>query len=377
MVHAADDSCIEIPPHGLYVLNFSLCATALLAATASLQTTLEEQRVAQDVPGISAVVVSRDEVVFLGGSGTASLDTGEPITPDTPFYLGSVSKVLTAALTLKLVESDKIQLDDVVTEVNHAPQPPVRVRHLLSHASGLEREGDFGYWFNAEFPSTQKLSRYLAKTQLRFAPGSQTRYSNIGYAALGLIIERTLSRPFKDALQTELLEPLGMKSSGVNRTEGLASGYSPPGRLLPNKQNPFAGVGRQISDRHERMYYGPDAMAPAFGIVSTARDMGQFLRFLLHEESDALLSAATRKKMREPQGSGRGLGLRISSLNGREVAQHGGWFAAHRSHLLLDVEAGIGVVVLTNGDNASPDDIAKALLRSAHQPRSTERKSSP
>jgi len=66
--------------------------------------------------------------------------------------------------------------------------------------------------------------------------------------------------------------------------------------------------------------------------------------------------------MREKQRSGWGLGIRIEKLNGRTVARHGGWFAAHRSHLLLDIENGVGVVVMANGDNADPAAVADELL---------------
>ena len=62
------------------------------------------------------------------------------------------SKVLTAALTLRLVESGELDLDDEVPGIAQGKYAAVRIRHLLSHSSGLEREGDFGYWFNADFP---------------------------------------------------------------------------------------------------------------------------------------------------------------------------------------------------------------------------------
>ena len=66
--------------------------------------------------------------------------------------------------------------------------------------------------------------------------------------------------------------------------------------------------------------------------------------------------------MLTPQRFGRGLGLRVGRYKGRPVARHDGWFAAHRSHLLIDPEAAIAVVVLANSDSAAPDDIAEALF---------------
>jgi CubicO group peptidase (beta-lactamase class C family) len=245
------------------------------AAAAPLQGVLDEQRTTQDIAGVSAVVFGQGETLFLGASGVADLETGAVMTPDTRLYIGSVSKVLTAAVTLQLVESGQLDLDDEIPDIAQGTYAPVRIRHLLSHSSGLEREGDFGYWFDADFPTNSELADYLARAELRFAPGSDTRYSNIGYAALGLVISRSVSRSFDEALHAWLLEPLGMRSSGVTApVAGMANGYTPPGRMLPSNERPFAGVGAPVGDRHVRMYHDAAAMAPAFGIYSTARDMG-------------------------------------------------------------------------------------------------------
>ena len=337
---------------------------AMASTIAALQATLDEQREAQDVPGVSAVVVTQGEVLFAGASGLADLEQDVPMTPDTALYIGSVSKVLTAVLILQLVESGELSLDEPVNGIGNDSQTPVLLWHLLAHASGLEREGDFGYWFSADFPTTAELAAYLSGAALRFAPGSDTRYSNIGYGALGLVASRALSQTYEQALRSQLLLPLGMTSSGTQWSGAeMANGYTPPGKRLPNEDRPFAGVGESVGDRHVRMYHDARAMSPAFGIYSTANDMGRLLGLLLDRDSDDILSATMRTRMRERHSSNRGLGLRLTSIDGREVARHDGWFAAHRSHLLLDYETGTGIVVLTNGDNAEPADIAEVLLQ--------------
>ena len=88
-------------------------------------------------------------------------------------------------------------------------------------------------------------------------------------------------------------------------------------------------------------------------------------RFILGYYGEDLISPELRRLMLTPQVPGRGIGLRIGELNDRKIARHDGWFAAHRSHLLLDLNAGIGVVVLANSNSASPDEIAEALLAEA------------
>jgi len=113
------------------------------------------------------------------------------------------------------------------------------------------------------------------------------------------------------------------------------------------------------------MYHDAKAMSPAFGAYSTARDMGRLALFLLGDGNEDVLSLETREAMRERQRSGRGLGVGLERDGDQVLATHGGWFAAHRSQLLLDHENGIAVIVLTNSDNAAPRRIANALYRAA------------
>lgn len=345
-------------------------ALLLLALTVSappdLQSILDGIREAQEVPGVSAVVVRRDTVLFAGASGVTDLETAHPMTADTVMYMGSLTKILTAILTLQLIEADTLRLEDALTGIateSRRNSAMIRVEHLLTHSAGLEREGNFGYWFTADFPDSTALARYLVDAQLRFDPGTALHYSNVGYAALGRVIEQASAQNYKDALRTRVLEPLKMEASGVAGSDAtVATGYTPPGRIIPSKERPFAGVGRRVGTRHVRMYHNARAMSPAFGAYTSARDLGRLASFLLGHEGNEVLSQAMRSRMRERQASGWGLGLKIRRLAGRTVARHDGWFAAHRSHLLLDVENGIAVVVMANSDNATPGKIADALL---------------
>lgn len=352
--------------------NALLVVALTLAAPAELQAVLDRIRDAQDVPGVSAVVIQQNEVVFAGASGVANLETAQPMTADTVMYMGSLTKILTAVLTLQLVESDRLKLEDPVTGIaidSIGGNSTIRVTHLLTHSAGLEREGDFGYWFNADFPDANLLAKYLVSTELRSTPGTTLHYSNVGYAALGRVIEQASNQSYGDALRTRVLEPLKMFDSGVAGTgRNVATGYTPTGRIIPSSERPFAGVGRQVGDRHVRMYHNARAMSPAFGAYTSARDLGRLALFLLDQGGDAILSKAMRARMRERQASGWGLGLKIQRNKGRTLARHDGWFAAHRSHLLLDIDAGIAVVIQANSDSASTGKIADALYKAVLKP---------
>lgn len=335
-----------------------------LGASATVGGRLARLRAEQNVPGVSAAVVRDGKTVFTGGDGVADLRTGRPMTGEAVLYMGSLSKILTAILALRLIATGRLDLQARVAELlGIGGLPGVTVEHLLRHRSGLPREGDFDYWFSGRFPGTPGLKSYLERAQLRFEPGNRALYSNVGYATVGLVIEAAAADSYAALLSEEVLIPLGMDRSGLGKgAELVAPGYTPRGRVLPNDKRPFAGVGEAILDRRERSYHDARAMSPAFGVYSCAADLARLLEFLLGAEGTKVLSSGTRERMR-PQGStGWGYALKARQVDGRRLLSHAGWFAAHRSHLLLDPVRRAGVAVLANADDAEPEAIALALM---------------
>ncbi len=167
-----------------------LLAAVLMSGDAGFQQALDQTRRTQDIPGVSAVVSRGDEVLFAGASGFADLETRRPMTADTVLYCGSLSKVFTAILVLGLVEQGYLESTDTLAGVlnkSFGAAGEISVQQLLTHTSGLDREGPFGYWFSGAFPDDGELQEYLRSVALRGPPGSETHYSNIGYATLGLL----------------------------------------------------------------------------------------------------------------------------------------------------------------------------------------------
>lgn len=328
------------------------------AAITDIQGMIDDALRQQSIPGISTVVIRDHQVIYSGGRGVADLETGRPMTDQTVMYIGSLSKILTAVLALRHVESGTLAMTDTLDR-----QPPtITLLQLITHQSGLPREGSFGYWFSGVFPDGQTLDAYVARATLDFEPGTRTRYSNIGFAALGGLVADRANQDFEALMRSQVFKPLAMNDSGARGpAPGVASAYSPPGRLIPDSDRPFAGVKGEVAGRHVRMYHDAGAMSPAFGAYSTASDMGRLLLFLLGRGSEDVLSVEMRARMYQTVTSNYGLGLRLESINGHHVARHGGWFAAYRSHLLLEPARGIGIIVLANSDSASPDTIAEDL----------------
>ena len=331
-------------------------------AVEHLQAVADDYRRLQDLPGISVALVREKREVFAGGSGFADLESERRMTADTLLYAGSLSKIFTAVLALNLVAGQQLSLDEAVATIG-AGDSGITITHLLTHSSGLPREGDFGYWFSGEFPDKTELSRFLAATSLRSPPGQAVNYSNIGFAALGLELERASGESYMQALSTRVLRPLRLDSTGgPGPVPGIATGYTPPGRVLPREDRPFAGVSRQVGTRHVREYHDAAAMTPAFGLYTTASDLSRLARFLLGSGASGILPDELRRQMLKPANARRTLGLGTGVFDDHQVVRHSGWFAAHRSHVIIDPESGSAAIVLANADNADPAAIAEALL---------------
>lgn len=330
-----------------------------------------------DVPGVAAAVVYQGHV-WLGAEGLADIGENIPMSTSTPFYIGSMSKTMTAVVALKLSERGVVDLRAPITSYLprwHMPDEGMTLHHLLSHSSGLSRGGGFDYWFTARFPSAQELRRGIAGTTLIAPLGERWSYSNIGYALIGQVLRGASGVRFATLVERELLTPLHMDQSGFGRPAGLAMGYAPDGgQRIRRGSRSFAGHGRRVGTRRERIYHGANAMRPAFGIHSTARDMARYLRALLADDSaegaadTPVLSNAVRRGLftlqvpfdNDPQ-SGWTHGLRRKQDEEGEYFRHSGWYAAHRSELRLRPSRALGIVVLTNADDGNPDVIARAL----------------
>lgn len=171
----------------------------------------------QKIPGVAVAVVRGGEVIVGKGYGFANVEHRAPVTAETIFQSGSVGKQFTAAAVMLLVEDGKLGLDDPVTD--HLPGAPeswraVRVRHLLTHTSGIPdyTEGEVDY---RRAYSEDELLQVAYGLKLEFAPGSRWNYSNTGYVLLGILIHRASGRFYGDLLAGRVFAPLGMKTARV------------------------------------------------------------------------------------------------------------------------------------------------------------------
>lgn len=220
----------------------------------------------QQAPGFAFLVWSHGSVVFAKGYGYADLASKTPVTADTRFAIGSITKQLTAAAVLLLAEQGKLSLDDKLAK--YLPQMPnaerITLRMLLNQDSGLHNypnttEHD---WPTKGAIPPEKIIAILKTDKPDFAPGEKWAYSNSNYAVLAYIVARVSGMTYADFLKKNIFAPLAMASSGSGFTAqaGAATPYE------GGAEN-FRVAEPQIS---LDLFYG------AGSAVSTAQDMARW-----------------------------------------------------------------------------------------------------
>jgi N-acyl-D-amino-acid deacylase len=318
------------------------------------------------IPGVSLAIARAGSLVMARGYGWANREAREPVVPQTLFGLASVSKSLTAVTLLKLVEAGKLNLDAKAFEVLDRLQaipgdqvdPRVRtitIRQLLQHSGGWDRKqsGDPNSFtqrvaerLQVKPPITpEQLARYMLGQKLDFDPGTSSRYSNVGYVVLGLIIERVTGQPYEQAVRAITLQPLGLGAMRLDLARG--KGY-------------LTGAAHHYGPRGAEDRQGghlPITMASG-GWVATARELVRFLIALDGARGPRFLSPAMLKAMTappaapiRPRADGSSFGLGWDQVRrtpqGTSYCKGGGLFGVH-AHI-EHTEGSIDWALLWNG----------------------------
>ena len=259
------------------------------------------------LPGAGFAVVYQGRLVLARGYGFADLEAQRPVEPTTRFLLASVSKSITAASIVKLVESGKLHFEDRVFQIldRIAPLDPARVDprtaqitvlDLLYHAGGWDRttSGDpLAYGarvaraLGVRGPvGPRQLVRYMLSQPLDFTPGTKTVYSNYGYMLLGLIIERVTGEPYEPYVRANTLQPMGI--GGVVDGAGHPQYFPEEARRYGPDQHLMPGGGL------------PAVHFASGGWVASAVEMARFMAVLGGERPPAFLTPASFARMLAP-----------------------------------------------------------------------------
>ena len=292
-------------------------------------------------PGMAVLVARDGKIIYQGGFGLADLEKKTPVSAETKFRIGSVSKQFTAAAILRLAEEDKLAVTDPLDKFFPGFPKGVTLHHLLTHTSGIH-----SYTDKPDFLG--KVSQPLAPADLidsirndppDFAPGKGFHYNNSGYFLLGEIVAKVSGKSFATYLQDTFFGPLGMKDSGIYQNSappaGVAAGYS-----IANEK-PAPALDWDMS-----------WAGGAGALYSTVGDL-----FLWNEAlfGGKLLKAASFKAMTTPvklpdgvDGMNYGYGLVMEEVNRLPAITHGGGLNGWSSDLLRLPDQHCTVVALAN-----------------------------
>lgn len=292
--------------------------------------------------------------------GLANRDFKVPNTIDTKFNLGSMNKMFTSVAILQLAEQDKLSLDDTLakhldtTWLSPDILARVKIRHLLSHTSGL------GSYFNEIFERTSRshfrvVNDYkplVIGETLAFEPGTEQRYSNTGMLIAGAVIEKACGCDYFDYIRQHVTGPAGMTRTDCYQldhvNDNLAVGYE---RL-------FNATGTEyFNNIFAHVFRG----GPAGGGYSTVTDLLRFdqaLRAGKLLKKESLAAAWTRVEAQHSFNYG--LGFFVEQTPAGRVVGHGGDFAGISAQFRMYLESGHTVAVLSNYDGAAPLVEAKA-----------------
>jgi CubicO group peptidase (beta-lactamase class C family) len=318
---------------------------------------------ADSEPGCALTVLRAGRPVYAGARGRASLATGAPITPRTPFYVGSVSKQFVAATAMLAVRDGRLRLADDVRR--HFPEldraatggRPLTVAQLLGHTNGLREYESLRELAGHDLREPYGVADLLALVRRQrggdFAPGEEHAYNNTGYFVLARVVERALGRPVGDVARTRIFAPLAMTRSAFR--DGRA----------PDPSDLAVGYGRDSSGRW--VPAGPrHTVVGAGGLLTTVEDLGRWLAAFDTTPGGAPLGL---EEMVTPQRLANGLptvytaGLFAVALGARPVLQHYGAYLGYEAFVLHDPVDRVGVAVTCNRQGSAPYALAHRALR--------------
>ena len=324
----------------------------------------------QSISGLALGIVKDGHIVHLKGYGQAD-SSGEPVTTETPFIIGSNSKSFTAIAVLQLVEEGEIDLDAPVKryipefQVTRKPfvkdsssingsqsedvSSQVTVRHLLHQTSGLpsfpgNKTVSESY---SEADALDKITEIYTdgRVELNRPVGHSYEYANDNYVLLGLIVQKVSGQSYEKYVKDHIFVPLGMNHSFTLQKEALKHGLAEPHRRW---------FGWTIAYKGEQAYSRGNV--PAGYIMSSAADLSQYLIAQLNGgtyEDESVLSPASISLMQtEPVPDTYAMGWITDNISGISVIGHAGGTIGYQSHIWFSPEADIGVVVLANVLNA-------------------------
>ena len=296
------------------------------------------------VPGVAIALVDRDGPIWIGGVGVADVDTGAPMTADTVFRIGSLTKSFVVLGIMRLVEQGKLDLDaplhlpGVAIDNAWADGSPITLAQLLEHTSGLTdmRPNE---WFTEadDLSPADALAINPRSRVVHWRPGTRTVYSNVGFTIAARALELATGEPFDTYLEREVLRPLGIADAAFRRTPAmmarLATGYIEPGHAAR---------------------FSPLAHRPAGAMLASANDLAKLVQLYLRRDASIVSPASLARIERNGTLPYPATDVSYGLANYGDVGfavrgrGHGGGLPGYSTDLRYFPDIGRGYVILMN-----------------------------
>ena len=328
-----------------------LCFNATAQHICSLDSLAKKIYRNTNVPGLSIAVIKNDSVIYQKSLGVKSLTTKQKVNANSKFYVASISKVFTGTAIMKLAEDGKIDLNAPVVKYYPEFKPKygkfstdsIRVIHLISHTSGLDKFLNKKDHFNEEIKlsSEERITRYLKKLKVKFKPGTQFHYSNTGFMVAQVVIEKVTGQNLSDYMAKEFFRPLKMDHSTFNQLDNL----SDTSLAIPHKQT------RKGPVTINRNLY-TNGVKGSGGLKTSSNDFSKWLIELMkiHHNEDSFISKQTLKKMWTPYTHENGISFDVwKDQNGNtNIAKGGNFGYKSDSYFLMVPDKKFAVLIFTN-----------------------------
>ncbi len=318
---------------------------------AAIEKLVDAKRKEFGIPGAALVIVKDDKVILLKTFGVKDFEKNLPVTPDTLFAIASSTKAFTALAAAMSADTGKLSLDDSPKKFlpyfklrDPEADAGVTIRDLLSNRSGLNR-ADLLLAFHDKLTREETI-RVMGHAKPSAKLREKWQYQNIMFAAAGETVAKAEGRTWENDIAERIFKPLGMKSSNATIPAMLAApdfsyGYEYNVTTKETKRVPMLDLSNT---------------APDGAINSTARDMAQWLRFMLAGgviDGKRLVSEKNFAELIKPhitiaQNYHYGLGWFIRDWRGRRIVEHGGNLPGFSAEVAMIPEEKLGLVLLTN-----------------------------
>ena len=308
-------------------------------------------------PGCALAVIQKGRTLYKKGYGMADLEHNIPITQETVFYIGSVSKQFVAMCILLLEEQGKLSLDDDIREyLSDFPEfdRPITIRHLIHHTSGIR---DYLTLWNLAgkdyldfMPEQAVYDMICRQKELNFSPGEQYLYSNSCYFLLSMIIKSTSGQTLREYARENIFHPLYMFQTHFHDDvyyiiKNRAFGYT-------RTEN------GQFGNLHMRF-----SLVGSGGLYTTIEDLyiwdQNFYRNRLGNRDPALIEKMhINGRLNNGEELDYAFALRNGRYRGLKTVEHGGALGGYRAQLLRFPEQQFSVIILSNLDSFNPTDMA-------------------